>query len=197
VAGAAAADPPAVRIRTPDDFPLGLPAVENSVIALDHLRAAAADPPAGDINRRFNKPGPQNTYRWEWLTAARRNIDHYDKLAREAAVLEAAFWREYKRAKHPQKDAYERHGDEFRDFLYMRITWREWWYYTAGFHHFRWEKDRPGGPHLHRLEQSVCKAVGCHRDDLYRFLAWADLIAGDLLPKHMSLWLTVPLALLS
>jgi hypothetical protein len=192
-----AADPPAVRIRAPEDFPLGLTAVEEPVISLDYLRAAAAKPPAGNLDLKYLTGPTATIYRWTWLSDKRRNIDHYDRLARKAAALEAEFWREYGKADHPQKDAYKRHGDEYRDFLNMRITWREGWYYTAVMHHFRWEKDRPGGSHLYRFQQAVCKAVGCRRDDLNRFLAWADLLAGDLLPKHMSLWLTVPLALLS
>jgi hypothetical protein len=136
-------------------------------------------------------------HRWDWLAAKRAAIRDLDRSCIEAARLEADYYKFYNASPDPGKEFYHSDRLYFGQYYATRIRTRYEWWYIAMMHHWRWEKDRPGGPLNYRLEKAICRAVGCKTEEFVRFLAWVDLFAAELLPRHMSLWLTIPLSLLS
>jgi hypothetical protein len=189
---------PPVRIRTPADFPPPFRDLAGPLGALDTLEIAARNTPEGDVRARFNTGPVATLHRWRWLTAWRRNIEYYDDLTRKAKAHEREYRRIMAAIDHRDKEAQAKRYDlEFQVFVDRRVVLRSEWYYAAKGHHFRWEKDRLGGPLLAQTERGLCKFLGCTRDQFEMFLAWTDVLATDFLPRHMSLWLTIPLSLLS
>jgi hypothetical protein len=189
------ADPPAskIRIRTADDFPDGIKELAVPLGRLDQLRRAAEALP--DVDARFNRPGPQNIHRWEWLAAARRNIEAYDALCREATGCEAAFWAVLRVSTFKNKHLFESKAEDFQNFQSRRIEQRAEWYYTASSHHLRWEEES-SRPVIYRMFISVCRGLGCQRSDLCRALAWIDLMMSESMPGLLYTF-TIPFALMS
>jgi hypothetical protein len=192
-----AADPPPaskIKVRTADDFPEGFKQFAGPLGALDRLRQRAEL--MRDTGAEFNRPGPQNIYRWGWLTAVRWNIEYYDKLCREAAKEEQNFWDAYNACSNPNKRFLESKAPAFGEFQKYRLELRRSWYYIASSHRWRWEKEGPDRPLNYRLVMSITKALGCTRDELETALAWFDLILTDAAPSLLYA-LTIPFAFLS
>ncbi len=171
-----------IKIRTEKDFPDGLKEFSGPLIALDRIRSLEAFPPEGDVDGRFNKPGPQNIYRWNWLTAKRRNLVYYDQLCHDAAGFEKQFHLVYAASMHPQKKFYIDDGLKFGEFIDRRLVIRKSWYYTARGHRWQWEKEGPDRPLNYRLFMSTHKFLGCTTDQLFLTLAWIDLVISECMP---------------
>ena len=178
-------------------YPLEVQRVMHPLIALDALRIAAHDPPEKNMNERFNNGKQATLYRWTHLTAQRRNIDYYDTLCGSAAHHEREYHKAYAATSDPAKTMFTSHASHFKSFYARRIYLRESWYYSASYHHSRWEEDRKGGPILNRAEKTLCGTLGCNTWEFEKFLAWVDLWATYLLPGYLSQVLTGPLAFLS
>ena len=171
-----------IKIRTDKDFPDGLKEFSGPLIALDRIRSLEAFPPERDIDGRFNKPGPQNIYRWNWLTAKRRNMVYYDQLCRDAAGFEKQFLLLYAASMNVQKKFYIDDGLKFGEFIDRRLVLRKSWYYTTRGHHWRWELEGPVRPITDRLFLAAHRLLGCTTDQLSQALAWIDLVVSDCMP---------------
>jgi hypothetical protein len=130
-------------------------------------------------------------------TAKRALIREADKASREVTALERAFWKVYDACPSDQKDWLKHRGRDMARFPERRLKLRYVWYYTAQSHRWRWEPEPPGYSLNYRLFASGCKALGLTTEEGCRALAWADVLATDLLPAHMSQWLTIPMSLMS
>jgi hypothetical protein len=178
--GATAAPP--VKIRTAADFPDGLKEFAGPLGAFDTLKAALENPPEKDMDERFRKPGPHRVHRYEWLRAERRNLDHYDYLARLAVGHEKHFRLLYAASTHPGKDFVSVEAIYFQDFQQRRLTLRYSWWYIARMHHWAWEAEGPILPRNERLFISVSKGLGLTTEQLGKILAWGDLLVSDFMP---------------
>jgi hypothetical protein len=182
------------QLLDPDRFPpemLPLVGLSNKhVLAANRLdRARQA------IQNKYNN-GRYVDDRWGWLAAKRVLVRDTDRAAREVVELEWSFWTEYDACDAAQKDWIKERGKDMAAFPERRLKCREDWYYTATMHCWRWEV-RGKRCLNYRLYLSVCKTFGCESHQLNRFLAHVDLLATDLLPAHMSQWLTIPMSVMS
>jgi hypothetical protein len=164
-------------------------------LANQHIRLAyRLDQDRQAILDKYNT-GDHGFDRWGWLAARRALIRDADRASREVAGLERAFWKEYAACLSDQKDWLKDRGEDMARFHERRLRYRYDWYYTARGHSWRWERERPCLNY--RVFGGACKRLGITTEEGGRALAWVDLLATDLLPAHMSQWLTIPMSLMS